>query len=183
MATYEELTDDQLLALPTHRLYTIYKLYRKHYLHMCNHSIEEGDEPARMYLTSLRSGCEFIKAELDKRGHIPRKHESKEPKPTKHLSGADRYEEHCTARSKVNTDAYRSYTQPAQPHVGSIKVPSETIGLQVYKKSKKPFKSKNLYNTVKSVTVNPHTNRVAFDFEEDSSIVDVYLCHLRKIKS
>lgn len=29
MASYEELTDEQLLVLPTHRLFNIYKLYRE----------------------------------------------------------------------------------------------------------------------------------------------------------
>jgi len=41
-------------------------------------------------------------------------------------------------------------------------------------------KMKNVYNTVKSVTTNPHTMRTAFTFEEDDSIVNAHICNLRK---
>ena len=40
----------------------------------------------------------------------------------------------------------------------------------------KPFKSKKLVNTVKSLTVNPNTGKPAFTFHEDESIVDCYIC-------
>lgn len=52
------------------------------------------------------------------------------------------------------------------------------IGLQVWKKSKKPFKSGNKVNTVSGVTVNPHTNKTAFTFKEDDSTVDAWICQL-----
>ena len=57
-----------------------------------------------------------------------------------------------------------------------IAIPSEAIGKQVRKRSKKPFKSGNTINTVFGVTVNPHSNRVAFTFYEDDSVVDVFQC-------
>jgi len=173
MAAYEELTNTELLALPTHRLYAIYQLYRQNSYYMNYHENDESDEGYRMRCVSVNNACEFIKAELDKRGHIPRKHENVEresgsrKKPQRSMSWLRR-EQHEVALIKQ--------------HVGSINPPEDAIGLQVYKKSKKPFKSKNLYNTVKSVTINQHTGRAAYDFEEDSSIVDAHLCHLRKVK-
>lgn len=57
-----------------------------------------------------------------------------------------------------------------------ISVPSEVIGEEVRKRSKKPFKSGNIINTVFGVTTNPFTNKVAFTFYEDDSIVDVHQC-------
>jgi hypothetical protein len=65
---------------------------------------------------------------------------------------------------------------------GPIEDTYDAIGKQVCKTSKKPFKSKNKYNTVSGLTVNPHTNLEAFTFEEDDSIVDVHVCNLRKVK-
>lgn len=44
--------------------------------------------------------------------------------------------------------------------------------------SPKPFKSRLRENTVKAVTINPHTNKPAFTFVEDDSIVDAYICEL-----
>lgn len=46
----------------------------------------------------------------------------------------------------------------------------------VYKPSGKKFKSGRLINTVKGITTNPHTNKEAYTFEEDDSIVDVRTC-------
>ncbi len=57
-----------------------------------------------------------------------------------------------------------------------ILVPSEVIGEPVRKRSKKPFKSGNIINTVFGVTINPHSNKVAFTFYEDDSVVDVFQC-------
>jgi hypothetical protein len=67
----------------------------------------------------------------------------------------------------TNMSAYdeQSITLEPKVRVGSIKNPNDAIGLQVYKGSKKPFKSKNVYNTVKTVTINPHTKLTAFMFE------------------
>lgn len=50
------------------------------------------------------------------------------------------------------------------------------VGDTVIKKSRKPFKSGEKVATVKAVTVNPHTNRTAFSFIEDDSIVDAHQC-------
>jgi hypothetical protein len=50
------------------------------------------------------------------------------------------------------------------------------INKKVVKKSGKPFKSGLKVNTVKSVTENPNTNKPAFTFYEDESVVDVFIC-------
>lgn len=171
MSSYAELTDEQLLALPTHRLYNIFKLYRSSVLWSAGYYNDwrDGNERNERTREILRRH-DLIKVELDKRGHIPRKHNPEGANVEKPFSSKFGY-------------YYRTDPKPAKEVHGSIENYEDAIGLQVYKKSKKPFKSKNLYNTVKSVTVNPHTGRDAFDFEEDSSIVDAHLCHLRKVKS
>jgi hypothetical protein len=66
-----------------------------------------------------------------------------------------------------------------RPAVGPIAFPEEAVGRQIMKVSGKPFKSKGLYNTVSGVTENPHTDRVAFTYEEDDSVVDAHICKLR----
>jgi len=53
---------------------------------------------------------------------------------------------------------------------------SHLVGKQVYKLSGKPFKSGEKINTVDELTVNPNTNKVAFTFLEDDSIVDAFIC-------
>lgn len=50
------------------------------------------------------------------------------------------------------------------------------VGDKVLKKSRKPFKSGEKVATVKIVTINPYTNRTAFAFIEDDSIVDAFQC-------
>jgi hypothetical protein len=50
------------------------------------------------------------------------------------------------------------------------------VGDKVIKKSRKPFKSGEKVATVKNVTVNPYTNRTAFSFIEDESVVDAHQC-------
>jgi hypothetical protein len=50
------------------------------------------------------------------------------------------------------------------------------LGDKVQKKSRKPFKSGKKINTVKHITTNPYSNRTAFSFDEDDSIVDAYQC-------
>jgi hypothetical protein len=50
------------------------------------------------------------------------------------------------------------------------------IGNPVIKESGKPFKSRNKINTVKGVTINPHTSLPALVFNEDDSIVDAHQC-------
>lgn len=55
----------------------------------------------------------------------------------------------------------------------------EMIGKRVVKKSRKPFKSGHIINTIKGVTTNPYANnRAAFTFEEDESFVNCQLCKL-----
>lgn len=57
-----------------------------------------------------------------------------------------------------------------------------SVGKKVQKVSGKPFKSTFQQNTVKYATVNPHTNKIAFGFEEDDSIVDIEQIELVKEK-
>lgn len=50
----------------------------------------------------------------------------------------------------------------------------------VVKKSRKPFKSGHRKATVKSITVNPNCNKIAFEFYEDDSVVNCEICRLRE---
>ena len=114
---------------------------------------------------------DFVKAELSTRGHIER----------------DKTNAPMTKRSALRNRARRFFSwwiEKPEPKIpqGSIKNPDDAIGLQVFKNSKKPFKSKNVYNTVKAITVNPYTKLAAFTFEEDESIVDCYICNIRERK-
>ena len=165
MSAYYELTDEQLLALPTHRLYTIYKLYRSSALHSGYYESYNEDLPE----SDTDQKVAIIKAELDKRGHIPRKHNPNGVNVEKPFSNYKGW--------FVEPERQR------EPKHGSIENYEDAIGKRVFKNSKKPFKSKNLYNTVNAVTKNPHTDLPAFSFEEDDSIVDANICTIRKIKS
>jgi len=53
-----------------------------------------------------------------------------------------------------------------------------SVGCKVQKKSGKPFKSTFKVNTVESFIINPYTNKPAFTFVEDHSIVDFKQCEL-----
>jgi len=55
------------------------------------------------------------------------------------------------------------------------------VGMIVVKCSKKPFKSGNKENTVKGITTNEHTQRVAFTFYEDDSNVECFKCKLLNV--
>jgi hypothetical protein len=55
---------------------------------------------------------------------------------------------------------------------------TDYIGMKTQKRSNKPFKSGNKINTITGVTMNPNTNKYAFTFEEDDSIVDIRQCVL-----
>lgn len=50
------------------------------------------------------------------------------------------------------------------------------LGMSVKKKSNNPFKSTFKINTVKSVVINPNTDKPAFAFHEDDSVVDIHIC-------
>ena len=54
-----------------------------------------------------------------------------------------------------------------------IRIDTTAIGKIVCKRSKNPFKSGNISNTVKGFTVNPNTGKDACTFFEDDSIVDL----------
>ena len=159
MSSWRELTFDQLKALTTHRLYSVYKLLQGSIGYGYYDSDTEGAQKA-----------EFIKAELDNRGHIERK---AQPEPG------------STERSRNRQVGWWNSTSTMRPQrmdpTGPIKIAEDCIGKQVHKISKKPFKSKQVYNTVKGVTINPHTQLEAFAFEEDESIVDVHICKLREV--
>lgn len=51
------------------------------------------------------------------------------------------------------------------------------IGRLVIKKSRKPFKSGVLVNTVKGIVPHPHIDEMAFTFVEDDSVVAAHICH------
>lgn len=52
------------------------------------------------------------------------------------------------------------------------------IGRKVKKLSGKPFKSTLKVNTVKDLIINSHTQKIAFTFVEDDSIVECFRCEL-----
>ncbi len=156
MAAWRELTDTELQKLPTHRLYQVYKLCRN-----ADNHCHDWDEQTPADLENIRKR-EYIKLLLDNRGHVER----------------DIPEE------RTNLGKMRSYwanysASEVKTKKGPIKDALDCIGKQVMKRSKKPFKSKAKYNTVKAVTTNPHTQREAFEFIEDTSIVDVHVCKVR----
>ncbi len=168
MSRWQELTEDQLTALPTHRLYTVYKLMVVSRATMSYDHFERGNDND---YEKMEAKCKFVKSVLDTRGHIER---DKTDKPWTKRSAL-----RCAERMAFSW--FRPKPEREIPQ-GSIKVPETAIGLQVYKTSKKPFKSKNVYNTVNGVTINPHTNLAAFTFDDDDSIVDAHICNIRKAK-
>lgn len=48
--------------------------------------------------------------------------------------------------------------------------------MKVIKISGKPFKSRLKTNTVKGIVINPNTNKEAYTFLEDDSVVDIDKC-------
>lgn len=48
----------------------------------------------------------------------------------------------------------------------------KAIGKKCYKPSGKPFKSRLKINTINGVNINPHTDKPAFTFVEDDSMVN-----------
>ena len=52
----------------------------------------------------------------------------------------------------------------------------ENIGRKVIKTSKKPFKSRLIYNTVKDIINHPILNIPAYTFVEDESYVECRRC-------
>lgn len=174
MSTWDTLTNEQLATLPTHRLYQVYKRFRQctAYLGYRSGWDDNCTNPENI---KAEATCKFIKSILDLRGHIERSDEP-EVKP---------YHER-SKKSQAREDRKWSYywrnksVEYVKPCL--IQDPEACIGKQVFKISRKPFKSKNFYNTVKAISVNPHTNKKAFTFEEDRSIVDVDMCDSRKVK-
>ena len=51
-----------------------------------------------------------------------------------------------------------------------------TPGTRVVKKSRRPFKSGDKVATIKEITVNPYTDKEAYSFIEDDSIVETRMC-------
>ena len=160
MSAWNELTNEQLAALPTHRLYTVYKIMqgvrgRKSYEHFTWGDDNDYEE--------FNAKCEFVKAELDTREHV-----------TRHIHVGS------TRSAERRFGWLWNPESTVREHECKIEDLEGAIGQQVYKGSKKPFKSKNVYNTVKAITINPHTKLTAFTFEEDDSIVDAHICKLRE---
>lgn len=183
--SWQNLTQEQLEALPTPRLLNIYKLARngtwcKCY---CGGSCDCEEQ---------RAPSQRIKAILDRREHVDTPqakvtHKTQDPILNGRYSANrwSRYSSNMRRISWSENAAIQAGTMvktkegTVRPAFGPIKNLEEAVGCQVMKISKKPFKSKGLYNTVSGVTTNPHTNRSAFTFEEDDSIVDAHICKLR----
>ena len=163
MAAWNELSCGQLEKLSTKRLYEIFKKYQFSFGYRSYEKNECGIEPPSDD-SIFRVRYEHIKSILDKREHLDR---VKDHKPKDGIS---------RARKRLE----ERYAPKLPEREGPIKDAVACIGKQVFKRSKKPFKSRNKYNTVKAVTTNPHTQRVAFSFEEDTSTVDVHLCNVRE---
>ena len=57
-----------------------------------------------------------------------------------------------------------------------MKMLENTIGKKVCKKSGSPFKSKLKVNTISGIVIHWITGKLAYTFEEDSSIVETKQC-------
>jgi len=161
MSAWQDLTEEQLEKLSTHRLLNVLRQARKkrdNFLYQ-----HESGYCDSVTLAEADVFFQMVKKIADSKEHITRKH-------VEDLNDRKAYAEGAR------------FNQKQYVPQGNIKDAASAIGKQVYKSSKKPFKSKNFYNTVSSVTTNPHTGLEAFAFEEDTSIVDVYQCNLRKEK-
>lgn len=71
MPAYYELTNEQLAALPTKRLYNIYRKWQVHEGYANYHHGTTGQMEKDEYDERTKK-CEFIKTELDNREHIER---------------------------------------------------------------------------------------------------------------
>jgi len=170
--SWQNLTQEQLEALPTHRLLEVYKRCRSAVYNsntcMCWGHCTCTETPVEAMRKS-------IKAILDGRGHVETTEVKVTPKTRNPFS-----------QRRFRKNLARGYAsplynpKPAEPRTGTITDLESCVGRQVFKTSKKPFKSKLVYNTVSGVTMNPHTKRKAFTFEEDGSVVDAHICSLRK---
>jgi hypothetical protein len=70
-----------------------------------------------------------------------------------------------------------NYTTPCWDCRKERRVKMENhVGLKVEKKSHKPFKSGKIINTIKGITINNNTGKVAYTFFEDDSVVDAHQC-------
>ncbi len=54
------------------------------------------------------------------------------------------------------------------------------VGLQIIKRSGKPFKSGEKVGIVESVEINPNSDKKAFRMKEDQTLVDCHQCQLLK---
>jgi hypothetical protein len=168
-----QLSDEALLNLPTHRLLNIYRQMQGSagYATAKINAGGDVDEEAE----NLRAA---VKAELDSRPHVERT--SKKQNHSDPFQSRNRPNPYNRYRDEDGFWAWG--VKPQETPTGPITNPEDAIGKQVFKLSGKPFKSKAKYNTVKEVTVNPHTKLPAFTFEEDSSIVDAHICDVRRNK-
>ena len=169
MAAWHELTEEQLKALSTHRLREVHKRYQA----SLPYALWENEMHDSTVDPDLSAKADFIKKELDTREHLARK------RPQKTIS--ERLNMQWNKYWKER-DALRKSEEPPKhsQRFNKIKDPESCIGKQVFKVSGKPFLSKEKYNTVEGITVNPHTHHPAFTFVEDASIVDAHICDVRK---
>ena len=163
--SWQNLTQEQLEALPTARLLNVYKLARTGTWCTCYCDM-------RCDCSEQRAPAERIKAILDQRGHVD----------TGRIKVTSRTGDPKLTGTWQRNWEWLNTLKPAEVREGPIKDLESAIGQQVYKTSGKPFKSKEVYNTVSGVTINPHTNRKAFTFVEDDSVVDAHICKLRTQK-
>ena len=174
MSSWQTLTNEQLENLPTHRLLQVYQKQRKYTADALPHcgcptncyGWNDATEAEKDEYDKRKERRIYIKSLLDTREHI----------------GDNKKVTHKTGDPKLKNRDQKIWAKtlkPAEPRVGPITNLDEAIGKQVAKISLKPFKSTLRYNTVTEVTINPHTRRPAFAFEEDTSIVDAHLCKYR----
>lgn len=55
-----------------------------------------------------------------------------------------------------------------------------SVGQQIIKKSRKPFKSKSKVNTIAGFIIHPTTGKPCYTFVEDDSYVECFRCVLFK---
>lgn len=174
MPRWNKLTNEQLNLLPTHRLYEVYKRYVSWDSWISQEWAADEDEAK-----AVGKRRDFIKGLLDAREHLERT--GKQPRVRSTDEKLERLRNYYRIPS---VRGFFDFSKTTPLKQGSIKDDDAEnhIGAKVAKSSGKPFKSRSKSNTVAGIAINPHTKRVAFTFEEDSSCVDVFQCKLCKVK-
>jgi 2-polyprenyl-3-methyl-5-hydroxy-6-metoxy-1,4-benzoquinol methylase len=68
--------------------------------------------------------------------------------------------------------------RPAERLIEVEMIDLSQYNVKVVKKSGKPFKSKLKINTVKAIVTNPQSNKYAYSFKEDDSVVNIELLEI-----